>query len=348
MKFTLPYNNKNPEDFLRVFLPYREHIHSFYFGLPRIFSSHNPYHEEINKTIQECANTYRFLELTKEMGFKTILCINTLVYPESLNQTEFVVYRELGPLIEQYGLSAVNIASPTLAQIIKDFFPDLEIQTSCNTFTFLNNMYQIWHEKFGTTVFNLPREALRTPWLMEQFKETGFVSKCIVNEGCIYGCPGNIEHACSFIMSNCAHQTFCDRLDYRLSDVFKSNFIPPHRLGEFEGKLDIAKIAGRGWPTENILKTFLAYLNQDPEADILTVLHSRTRRYLKESGIQLKAKDWPKKTLTCECKECSTCNICFKAMEHAIKKQGIDVSKLTRRSSFLAIKLIQMVRENNT
>ncbi len=330
MQFTLPYNNKEPEEFIDLFIPYREHIHSFYFGLPRIFTAHNPYNEEIGRTVQELVNTYRFLELAKENGFKTILCINTLAYPQSISQTEFVVYRELAPLIDHYGLGAVNIASPTLAQIIRNFFPNLEIQTSCNTFTFINNMYQIWHEKFGTTVFNLPREALRTPWLLEQFKETGFVSKCIVNEGCIYGCPGNIEHACNFIMSDCAHQTFCVRPDYRLSDIFKSNFIPPHRMGEFEGKLDIAKIAGRTFTTDEIFKTFLAYLNRDPEADIRTVLHARCKQHLYENNIHLKAKDWPKKTLTCECKECRTCNICFKAMEHAIKKQGVDVSKLTR------------------
>lgn len=59
----------------------------------------------------------------------------------------------------------------------------------------------------------------------------------------------------------------------KLSDVFKTNFIPPHRIGEFEGRVDILKIAGRSFPTERIFKTFLAYLNRDPEAEILTLLH---------------------------------------------------------------------------
>ena len=330
MLFTLPYNNTDPEVFLQTFEPYKEVIHSFYFGMPRIFVSHNPYQEGLERTVEELSNIYQFLNLAKNQ-YKTILCINTLVYPEDYEKTRFTVWRELAPLVEEFGLGAVNVASPTLAEIIHEFFPNLEIQTSCNTYTFINNMYKLWNEKFGTTVFNLPREALRTPWLLEQFKETGFVSKCIVNEGCIYGCPGNIEHACSFILGECTQKNFCDRLDYRLSDIFKSNFIPPHRLGEFEGKIDIAKIAGRSFTTERIFKTFLAYLNRDPEAEIQTILHARTRRYLVENNIQLKSKDWPKKTLTCECKECKTCNICYKAMEHAIKRQGLDPSKLTRQ-----------------
>lgn len=330
MKFTLPYNNSNPEEFLLAFDQYKDQIHSFYFGFPGLFVSHNPYHSPLEITAPMCSNTYKFLQLLNG-EIKSVLCLNTLVYPGDYEQLRFTLARELGNLIYNFGLSAVNVASPTLADIIHNLFPSVDIQTSCNTYTFLNNMYQLWNEKFGTTIFNLPRESLRTPWLLKQFKETGFVSKCIVNEGCIYGCPGNIEHACSFVMEECAHKNFCDRNDYRLSDIFKSNFISPHRLGEFEGKIDIAKIAGRHFSTEQLLKVFQAYLNHDPEADIQDVLHARVRRHLIENNIQLKSKDWPKKTLTCECKECKTCNICFKAMEHAIKRQGLDPSKLTRQ-----------------
>lgn len=330
IQFTLPYNNTNPEEFLSAFEPYKDAIYSFYFGLPGVFTAHNPFHMSFEDTCKTCADTYEFLRLCAG-NIPTVLCINTLVYPQNVEDLKFTLARELGSLIQIYGLSAVNVASPTLAGLIHDLFPDLDIQTSCNTFTFINNMYRLWHEKYGSTVFNLPREALRTPWLLDQFKETGFVSKCIVNEGCIYGCPGNIEHACSFIMHDVAQITFCDRKDFRLSDIFKSNFIPPHRLGEFEGKLDIAKIAGRGFETMRILDTFLAYKNRDPDADVKTLLHSRTRQLLVENKINLKVKDWPKRTLTCECKDCDTCVICKKAMEHAVKRQEIDPEKLSRK-----------------
>ena len=330
MKFSIPYNNEDPEKFISLFEPYKDHIQSIYFGLPGIFAAHNPFAKPFPETFQACANTYRFLELAKGK-FETVLCINTLAYPTKYDELCFLISREIGPLVEQFGLSAVNLASPTLADVIHGFYPELDIQTSCNTYSFVDNMYYLWNERFGSTTFNLPREALRTPGLLDSFKKTGFKSKCIVNEGCIYGCPGNVEHAVSFIMENCAVRLFCDRTDYRLSDIFKSNFIPPHRLGEFDGKLDIVKIAGRTFPSQRILQIFLAYLNRDSDADIESLLHARSRRLLKENKIRIRAKEWPKKTLTCECKECRTCQICYKAMEHVIRKNGLDPATLTRR-----------------
>ncbi len=225
-------------------------------------------------------------------------------------------------------MSAVNVASPTVASVIRNNFPEVDIQTSCNTYSFITNTYRIWHEQYGTTVFNLPREALRTPKLLDEFRETGFISKCIVNDGCIYGCPGNVEHACSFAIPISATETFCNCCGMKLSDVFKTNFIPPHRIGEFEGRVDILKIAGRSFPTERIFKTFLAYLNRDPEAEILTLLHGRCRILLRRNKIHMRAKEWPKKTLPCECRECETCNICRLAMEHVVKRNGIDFASL--------------------
>lgn len=327
MLFTIPFNNTNPDEFLRTFDPYKEHIHSFYFGMPGIFECHNPSQYGAGRLLTESANVYRFLELTKGK-YKTILCLNTLAYPMSYERLQFHLIRELSMLVEM-GLYGVNVASPSVARVIHESFPDVDIQTSCNTYTFITNMYRHWHEEFGATVFNLPREALRTPWALEQFRETGFVSKCLVNEGCIYGCPGNVEHACSFIMSHVGLVTYCDHCKMHLSDVFKSNFIPPHRLSLLEKYIDIAKIAGRSFTTEKILKVFLAYLHGDPNAKIDDIMHSRMRKMLTDNNLMIYAKEWPKKTLTCECKECKTCNICQKAMEHVVARNGVDPSTLS-------------------
>lgn len=328
MQFTIPYNNSDPESFIRVFEPYAEHIHSFYFGFPGLFATHNPYRKGIQSLIEDNANTYRFLQLCKGR-FKTVLCINTPVYPLTIDDLYFKILKELTPLSIDYGLSAVNVASPTIADLISKTFPNLEVQTSCNTYSFLPRQYQEWHDRFGVTVFNLPREALRSPQLLKDFKSLGFISKCIVNEGCIYGCPANIEHACSFVMPEFAVHVLCDQPNYRLSDIFRSNFIPPHRLDEFNGLLDIAKIAGRSFSTERILQIFLAYLHRDPDADLRTLLHARSVKLLEENHLSIRASDWPKKTLSCECKECHTCSVCEKAMLKIIKRASIDPATLT-------------------
>ena len=330
MLFTIPYNLEDPEYFLDKFQPYSQYIHSFYFGLPGIFPSHNPDKSDAQGALSKYENALRFLELAKNR-YKTILCINSLISPVEIEKITFTIIKELSFLINIGNLYAVNVASPTIASIIHKYFPGIDIQTSCNTFTFLTNMYKLQHDNYGTTVFNLPREAMRTPRLLDEFRQLGFVSKCIVNENCIYGCPGNIEHACSFVMPRCALKVFCDQKNYRLSDIFRGNFIPPHRLKEFEGRVDIAKIAGRTFSTDRIFQIFKFYLYGDENSDLSVLLHSRNTKLLRENNLKLYAKDQPKKTLVCQCQECDTCNVCEKAMEHVVNRQGIPISNLTRR-----------------
>lgn len=332
MLFSIPYNNSDPEEYLELFNPYLEHVHSVYFGLPGVFAAHNPSPamQSADVLVRYTENTYRFLEAVKGR-IDTVLCINTLIYPETENILSLMLTREMGPLVEEYGLSAVNVASPTLAEVIQRLFPYVDIQTSCNTYTFLGNTYRLWHERFGSTVFNLPREALRTPALLENFKKLGYTSKAIVNEGCIYGCPGNIEHSSSFVQSKCTMRLFCEDSAYTLSDIFKSNFVPPHLLRTFEGRLDIAKIAGRTFTTENIFKAFHAYLTGDEQADIGPILHSRASRLIRDNRLTVRSKDWPTKTLTCECKQCAQCTVCNRAMSKVIEANGIDTRTLTCR-----------------
>ena len=329
MLFTLPYNNLNPDEYVAAFAPYSKLIHSFYFGFEGLLPSHNPHFGEhtLSEILVRQENTYRFLELCKNK-YKTVLCINSIYTQDLIDEKRFAIVKELKPLVQEFGLGAVNLASLTMAEIIHQEIPELEIQTSCNTYAFLNNTHQIWHDRYGTTVFNLPREAMRTPWLLDKFKETGFTSKCIVNEGCIYGCPGNIEHACSQQIESRATLIFCDKPDCRLSDIFKTNFVPPHRLKDFEGRVDIAKIAGRGWNTQRILNTFLAYKEGNPNTKVSQIIHSRSSRLLAETRDSVISKDWPKKTLTCECKECRTCTVCEKAMAHVLTRENIKADDL--------------------
>jgi len=164
-------------------------------------------------------------------------------------------------------------------------------------------------------------------------RKNNFYSKCIINEACIYGCPGSVEHICSigireYIASQNSIQIYCDSPSVPLSSMFQTNFIAPQYLNLFEGKFDIAKIAGRSHPTDWIFNAFVAYLNGDREAPIESVMFGRLKPKLRELKLNLYAKDWPKKTLTCECKECDTCGICRKATEHVLKRSGLSEKDL--------------------
>lgn len=330
MLFTIPYNGSNPDDFLKRFEPYKDIIHSFYFGMPGLFISHTQNHCPAEKILEFTANTYRFMELCKDK-YKTVLCINSMFYPEQDTDLRFKILKEFSDF-SSLGLTAVNVASPAVAKIVHDYFPRIEIQTSCNTFAYLGNMYRLWNEEFGTTVFNLPREALRLPNLLTEFKKTGFVSKCILNETCIFACPAQAEHSCvSMIAPGAPFFMMCERKNARISDIFKSNFIPPHRLKEYDDRLDIAKIAGRWCSTDWIENAFKAYRTGDPNVEVSTIMHGRNKHQIELNHLRVLAKDWPKKTMTCECKECGTCQICEKAMLHVAKRCGVNLAQLTRQ-----------------
>jgi hypothetical protein len=242
---------------------------------------------------------------------------------------EFRLAKELKQLIEN-GLTAINVASPSIARLVRRYYPDIEIQTSCNTFGYIDAIHNYWHSEFGTTLFNLPREAPHTPWLLEDFgklsSKLGYESKCIVNDGCLYGCPSQIEHGCSTAIPQNRFLMFCERPNAKLMDIFKTNFVPPHRLAEFEGKFTIAKLAGRTSPTQKIFKAFVAYINGDENCEISLCMHGRLLNTLKKNRIKIYAKDWPKTTLTCERKKCDSCVICQKAMEKVLINNGLDPS----------------------
>ena len=83
MLYTIPYNNSEPESFLECFEPYRANIHSFYFSFPGLFLTHNPTRDSAEERLGKDTNTYRFLEMINGR-YKSVLCINTLVYPGKL------------------------------------------------------------------------------------------------------------------------------------------------------------------------------------------------------------------------------------------------------------------------
>ena len=131
MLYTLPYNNSDPETFLESFEPYKANIHSFYFSFPGLFLTHNPTRDSAEERLGKDTNTYRFLEMINRR-YKSVLCINTLVYPGDLKEITYKIIREMTVLVEQFGLTAVNVASPTLVTSRWSTFrpPAIRIPTS--------------------------------------------------------------------------------------------------------------------------------------------------------------------------------------------------------------------------
>lgn len=326
-KFSIPYNNTEPEKYLELIEPYKENIDNIYLGIPGIESHCND--NSINH-IDAFINTKRFLELSKGK-YKRLITLNKAFYSISDVDKSLFILNTITPLILTYEIEGVIVSDFNLAVILKETLPDLEIQTSCNTYQFNLNSYKLWNKEVGVTTFNPPREVLRTPELLKEIKNLGFKLKYIVNEACIYGCPQNINHACYIANSiNYIPITYyCERPKWKYSDILKTNFILPRHLKLFDEFVDIYKIAGRNSTTDRIILMIDAYVNERNDIDLVDIMTSRLRTKLfKSKNISIPVNRIPDKLLTCKCAECDTCNICNKVIKKCIKDSGIDILKL--------------------
>ena len=187
---------------------------------------------------------------------------------------------------------------------------------------------QLWHNEIGTTVFNPPREILRNVEALKELKKTGFKLKCIVNEACYYGCPQNINHAHYIAAQGIGHAYYCDRNEWKLSDILRTNFILPRHLKYYDEYVDIYKLSGRGQSTAMIAKIIDAYVNERDDVTLNDILTTRRlfvlERLRNKYNIQLTAKSIPDKLLTCQCLDCDNgCNICDKVIEKILKKANV-------------------------
>lgn len=315
-QFAIPYNNSEPISYLSGIEKYNASIDSVYFGLQQIVASHleNPV-KTIRDQLLLQQYTTEFLKLSKGK-YKRVLAVNTAFFPKNDCDRGLFVYNTLLPIIDSFGIEAVIISDFSLARTVHDVMPELEIQTSCNSYHFLIKTMEYWHNEVGTAIFNPPREILRMPKLLDEVKSTGYKLKCLVNEPCLFGCPHQINHACYLAAKIQPIEPYCLREDKDLTDILKSNFICPRHLKLFDDKVDIYKIASRGLPTNKLLKVIDCYVNERNDVDIKEFLaHCSLGRY---KDISIPAKIVPDKLLSCECKECDTCQICDKIIQKCI------------------------------
>lgn len=151
----------------------------------------------------------------------------------------------------------------------------------------------------------LPREALRNTELLENIKNDKWKIKCLVNEACIYGCPQNINHACYLSLTGGINiSCFCNRNDWRYSDLLRTNFILPRWLKNFDNLVDIYILSGRRAPTFKIVDILDAYVNERNDVNLLRIIMWRNN--IKAEHYMIPMNRVPYKLLTCRCKVCES------------------------------------------
>ena len=324
-KFSIPFNGINPDLYLELLNPYKEHIDHIYLGISSLLRNHDDYkimeHKAIIKENGEHLKKDEYEEnafqlLLKAQGkYKTILTLNSGHYIMPPNEIYGWCDNVLFPFVEVTKIAGCICTNFDMAKYIHEHMPHLELHTSCNCFQWNIKQMEHWQKHCGITVFNPPREILRSPRLLKEMHDAGFIIKALINESCLYGCPQTVNHA----MTNAVGSGLgseCSQGDP--ANFFRSNWVLPRWLDQLDEYVDIYKINGRtAINYRYIFEALDAYTKRKEVDDITKIILGGTCNFKFKAIVNpIPSKKIPDKLLTCECRDCNkTCFVCENLMK---------------------------------
>lgn len=336
--YSLPYNGTDPEWFLQEAEQRKQNIDHVYCELPfdeGEMISHVRFtfdgkdgsrmhsEEARQKRAQYIRNCFEFLRISKGK-VRRICPVNAMYYQFQSEEElkEFAV--SLCRLANRYQLEGFIISEYQVAVLVHALFPELEIHTSCNAYQWDRRQMEIWREKCGVAVFNPPREILRRPARLKEMHEAGYKLKCLINEGCLSGCPNSFRHNLSISLHCYAGILSC--CQNGVGDLFRANWILPRWQKHFDEYVDIYKIAGRNSAGDYPFKTMDAYLSENNDMALTDLMISGTvmfaRRMLPENALRVITLDKvPDRLLTCECNDCGRCQLCDRVLRSLLPEE---------------------------
>ena len=322
--YSLPYNGTNPECFLQEAEKRKNNIDHVYCELPSdemlshvrfIFDGkHNASLKQEKDADLEKTNLKRATYIRNCAEFLRI----------SKGRVRRICPVSLARAANYYQLEGFILSDYRMAVLLHALLPELEIHTSCNAYQWNKRQMEIWRQKCGATVFNPPREILRTPARLKEMHEAGYKLKCLINEGCLMGCPNSFNHNLSIAMSCGAPVLSC--CQNGIADLFRANWILPRWQKHYDEYVDIYKIAGRNSAGDYPFKCMDAYLSENNDMVLTDLMISGTvmfaRRMLPEDVLQKITLDKvPDKLLTCECNSCEQCKLCHTILASLIPEE---------------------------
>ena len=322
--YSLPYNGARPEWYIDEVMKRKKYIDHVFCELPNeSMLSHTRFQFVKNKVekdkvvnnvsradyIMNCAD---FLRLSKGK-FRRFCPINAMYYRFKSSDEMVGFIANLLKVVDKYSVDGLIISDYRIARLIHLARPEIEIHTSCNGYQWNIRQMEIWQERCGVKVFNPPREILRTPSKLKEMAEAGFKLKCIVNEGCLMGCPNTFLHQLSISLGCYSGCSGCAQ--FGVGDIFRGNWILPRWQKYYDKYVYIYKIAGRNIPGDYPFKCLDAFIREDDSLNLLElmisgVIISADKALPLEVKKKITTKIVPDKLLTCECKSCQSCHLC--------------------------------------
>ena len=326
-KYSIPYNGSNPLLFVNETVKRKDYIDHVFCELPYKemvshtrfqFQSHSSYNMNLNRS-QYVVNCIDFLKLSKGV-FRRICPINAMYYNFKDEHEFFDFGIQICKAVEEFSVDGLILTDYRLARFLHQVKPNLELHTSCNAYQWNIKQMDIWREKCGIKIFNPPREILRFPSKLKEMHQEGFKLKCIINEGCLVGCPNTFNHQMSISLasysgSNC--------IQNGIGDIFKCNWILPRWQKYYDKYVDIYKIAGRNTLGNYPFFALDAYIKERDDLVLSDLMISgcitRIHRMLPADVLnKITLKIVPDKLLNCECKGCRKCGMCDKILSKVI------------------------------
>lgn len=334
--YSLPYNCSNPNWFISEVIKRKKYIHHVFCEFPYnepvshlkyLFNGSNG---QIENTAFSMDSYYNHIKLVidflkkSEGKFKRICTLNSACYFFK-NATDLTTFCDnVIKNIIDYKIDGLIVSDYRIAEYIYKILPELELHTSCNTYSWNIRQMQIWKDNCGIKVFNPPRDILRKISSLKEMHDAGFSLKCIVNEGCLFGCPNTVTHPIC-IATHCYFGQNCIRNGY--GDIFKSNWILPRWQKYYDAYVDIYKIAGRDIKVINYpFECLDAYIQEKNNLCLSDIMINGTMNFLKSkldkpSLNKITLDKIPDKLVTCECKECGKCTLCEKSLDKILTKE---------------------------
>ena len=336
MKYSVGYqfSCENGTSLCEELVQLKEHIAEVYFpwlDMPSGRSVINDDHGEKFWQAQECLESD--LALLSQNGIKLNLLLNAACYGSDAISTR--LQNQICSLIEHIEdiaeLPSVTTTSPYLAEIIKHYFPKVEIRASVNMRIGTKKGMHYLFDNFDG--FYLQREYNRNFEYIKEIKEflenNGKKLFMLANSGCMSFCSAQ-----SFHDNALAHEREMmekiNRTDFQIAHCFNyykstenqweiltNTFVRPEDIEKYEPYFDCVKLATRS--TSRPLMVVNAYINKFFNGNLLDLLepnHSGllNGKYLSNRRIP---DEWFKKVTSCN-KDCYNCKYCEKVFNNIL------------------------------
>lgn len=244
-----------------------------------VFSGGRPTKQVIELQHREEAEKY--IKTAKENNLEFNYILNgTELSNEFSKKTTKKIYENLD-WITSIGVKWVTLSNPRIAKIIKDNYPNLNINVSIFAHIRTKRQIEFW-EKLGAKSINLDRELIRNKKQLEFLtKNTNVELILLANDPCLLNCPYELYHD-NLMSKNSVtgdeyyhYCSFTCMLEYISNpvEIIKSSFIRPEDIGYYE-KLGIHnfKIVDRNRTTKYIVNVVKAYVNRKYKGNLIDLM----------------------------------------------------------------------------